>query len=160
MCMYSLYGRYNTRKAKVGETLTRGEYRGHAAFMGGDGLLACIKHETTLHFESIAFERGTAAWVIDKYEGKPATIVFVEGNRREWGRHHAADCVRFEDGFLLHFGQLKPGITACIPRKVRSDKGTRKPRNLSKLMGLDQLKAEIDMHTSEPMARIEIVAAE
>ena len=150
MCMYSLYGRFNTRKAKVAETLTVGDYRGHACLKGDDGLLACIKHNTTIHFERMEFAPHTAAlWVIEKYAGKSVTAVLVEGNRRAWGRHHAADCIKFEDGHMIHLAQLKPGIVARIPRKVRKDKGVAKPRNLDKVLGLDQIKADIPVDVNE-----------
>jgi hypothetical protein len=143
MCMYSLHTR-NARQAKVGETLTVGEFSLHAAFLGEDGVLACIKHKTIMRFERIGFAPGTAPWIIEKYEGRTVTVTLIEGNRREWGRHYAADCIKFEDGFAVHLSQLRQGIVAVIPRKVRKDKGIAKPRNLSKILGLDQIRAEID----------------
>jgi hypothetical protein len=145
MCIYSLSARkgYDMRNAKVGETLTQGEYRGHSVFKGDDGKLACIKHGTTMVFDCIQFDCTTAPWLIEKYAGQTVTVTLIEGGCR-LGRHYAADCIKFEDGFVLHLNQLKDGTVARIPRKVRKDKGIAKPRNLSKILGLDQIRAEID----------------
>jgi hypothetical protein len=146
MCMYSLYARrgYGMTNAKVGETLTRGEYRQHAVFKNGKGELACIKHGTTIAIAKMEFEPGVNRYYAEQYEGKPVMGVLVEHNRRAWGRHYAADMLQLADDVLVPLHMIKEGVTATIPRKVRKDKGITKPRNLSKLMGLDQLRAEID----------------
>ena len=149
MCMLLLYGRFNTRKAKVSETLSRGEYRGHAAFFGDDGLLACIKHGTTIAFDNIEFAPGTAPSITSRFEGKAVTGVLVEYHRRAWGRHYAADYLYLEDGTQVALHSLKEGLQASIPRKVRKDKGVRKPRNLDKVLGLDQIKADVPVDVSE-----------
>jgi hypothetical protein len=146
--MYSLIDKSNARKAKVAETLTMGNYRHHAAFLTTEPdagpMLACIKHGTTLVIDNMRFSPATPEWITRKYEGLSLTLMFIEGNRRSYGRHDAADCIKLPDGMVLHFDQLAYGVTARIPRKVRKDKGVAKPRNLIKLMGLDQIRAETD----------------
>ena len=141
MCIYSLYARgHDMRKARVGENLTRAEYRSHAAFVTDDGSLACIKHGTTLVLNNVRF-LGAAGWIVDKFAGKSLTVTFLEGNRRSWGRHYAADCIQLDDDFTVPFHLLAEGVTARIPRKVRKDKGVRKPRSLDKVFGLDHVAA-------------------
>ena len=147
MCMYSLFDKSNARKAKVGETLTKGDYRHHAAFLttepNAGPMLACIKHGTTLVIDNMRFAPGTAAWLIHQYAGQSLTVTFIDGNRRS-SRGYAADCIKLPDGVVIPFGRLADGVTASILRKVRKDKGVAKPRNLTKLMGLDQIRAETD----------------
>jgi|SRR5580765_965166 len=141
MCQYSLYTNGDDmRKAKVGETLTRGTYRSHEVFKGDDGKLACIKHGTTLVIDEVRF-LGAAGWLVDKHAGKSLTATFIEGTRRGYGRHYAADCIQLEDGFAFPFHLLAEGVTARIPRKVRKDKGVRKVRSLDKVFGLDHVAA-------------------
>src|SRR5580765_6222437 len=104
MCMYSLFDKQNTRKAKVGETLTKGEYRHHAAFMTSEGpvgpMLACIKHGTTLVIDNMQFSPGCTT-LAKQYGGQSLTVTFLDGNYRDWRRRHfAADCIRMPDGFV------------------------------------------------------------
>jgi hypothetical protein len=136
--MYSLHVRADQSvKAKTKQTLTKGEYRQHAAFMTDDGKIACIKRDTTVVIADVKFQ-GASQWMIDKYAGKPMTAVFGVGGS---GRY-AADCIKTEDGVVFPFHLLADGVTAMIPRKVRKDAGTRKPRDLNKVLGLDQIRAE------------------
>jgi hypothetical protein len=137
-------------KAKVGETLIRGEYRGHSCFKNDKGQLACIKHGTQIHIENIKMDRGVAQWLKTKWDGQSMTVTMIDASRKDYGRRYAADCVTLPDGFVLRIDNIAEGVHAAIPRKVRKDKGVAKPRNLFKLMGLDQLRAE-------PMARIQII---
>ena len=141
MCQYSLHADNKImRKAKVGETLTRGEYRQHSAFFGDDGKLACIKHGTTLVIDELRF-LGAATRLVEKYAGKSLTATFIDGQRRGYGRHYAADCIQLGSDFVFPFHLLAEGVTARIPRKVRKDKGMRKPRSLDKVFGLDHVAA-------------------
>ena len=150
MCMYSLYARgQNMRKAKVGETLTKGEYRSHAAFMTDEGpvapMLACIKHGTKMVIDNLQFAPGTAAWIVAKYTGETMTVTFIDGSRSlsYHGRFNAADCIVMPDSKAILFHLLADGVTAHIPRKVRKDAGTKRPRNLDKTLGLDQIRADV-----------------
>ena len=147
MCMFSMYDRSNTRKAKVGETLTRADYRQHAAFVTDEGpvapMLACIKHGTTLVIDEVRFHGTAAPWLVEKYGGQSLTVTFIDGSRSSWrrGRGYAADCIMLSDGMVIRFCLLAKGVTATIPRKVRKDKGVRKPRSLDKVFGLDHVAA-------------------
>lgn len=142
MCMYSLYGRPDEMvKAKVGQTLTKGDFKNHAAFMTDEGTLACIKHGTTLVIENVRLV-GAARWIVAKYEGKSMTATFIDATRSSYRRRgYAADCIQLSDDFMMPFHLLADGVTASIPRKVRKDKGVRKPRNLNKVFGLNHVAA-------------------
>jgi hypothetical protein len=107
-------------------------------------MLACIKHGTTLTINDVRLTNLTAAWIRAEYEGKSLTVKFVEMQRRMFGRKYAADGLEIvRDGFVIPFGLLAEGVTAFIPRKVRKDKGVVKPRNLRKVLGLDQIRADL-----------------
>lgn len=147
MCMYSLLDRRNTRNAKVGETLTKGEYRHHAAFLTDEGsiapMLACIKHGTTLRIDNMQFDPGCKS-LNEKYGGQAMTVTFIDANHKEWRRrNYAADCIQMPDGYIVSFVYVADGVTVVIPRKVRKDKGVAKPRNLNKVLGLDQIVADL-----------------
>src|SRR5215470_7195714 len=158
MCLYSLYARdINIRKARVGETLTRGEHREHACFLGSDGMLACIKPGTPVLIKHLRFHHGNQLMVnqpddhgwravpretIDKWNDKSD----VRGTFVRWERRYnryAADCILLEDGTYVHMGWMKPGTEMSLLRKVRKDKGLKRKRDLDKVLGLDQIKADV-----------------
>jgi len=160
MCLYSLYARdINIRKARVGETLTRGEHRQHICFLGDDGMLACIKPGTQVLIKHLQFNHGNQLMVnqpdgygwravsretIDKWNDK----LDVRGTFERWtGHKYSADCILLEDGTYIHMGWMKAGTEMSLPRKIRKDAGVARPhrrkRNLDKMLGLDQIKAEI-----------------
>lgn len=143
MCMYSLYAQrgYGMENAKVGENLTRGEYRQHACFKNDKGELACIKHGTVIAISNLQFV--AVLEHLEKWVGQSVMATMIEGGRRQWGRHHAADCIKLDDETVLPLHYFAEGMTCSIPRKVRKDKGVAKPRNLIKLMGLDQIRADL-----------------
>jgi hypothetical protein len=147
--MYSLYAnKQNMRKAKVGETLTSADYRSHRAFMTNEGsvapMLACIRHDTTLVIDNMQFAPGTSAWIVAKYTGERMSVTFIDGSRSAWRhRGYAADSILLPDGIVIHFDRLAEGVTASIPRKARKDKGVARPRNLNKVLGLDQIVADL-----------------
>jgi len=160
MCLYSLSSNAQTRKAKVAENMTLGEFLGHRCFMSdADGMVACIKPGTIVEIARIGIDTsrmgsaptvnqpGRNGWEyvpkskITKWNGKAG----VRGTFVTWHQHteYAADAIKLEDGTTIHMGWLREGTTMRIPRKVRSDKGTKKPRNLDRVLGLDQIKADI-----------------
>lgn len=154
MCMYSLHAHPTEMvKAQIGQTLTRGEYRAHDAFMTDEGKLACIKHGSELMIDDMQFGHGTARWVIDTYAGKSMTVTFVDGTRSGGYRRrrgYAADCIQLpnltdmEGEFVrLPFHLLAWGTTCVRKRKVRKDAGITRPRNLNKVLGLDQIRADL-----------------
>jgi len=156
MCLYSLHTRdINIRKARVGETLTRGEHRQHICFLGDDGMLACIKPGTQVLIKHLQFGHGNQLLVnqpdghgwrsmpvetVDAWNGKED----VRGTFIRWGdrRGYSADCIRLEDGVIIHMGWMHKGTKMSLPRKVRKDKGLKRPRNLDKVLGLDQIRAD------------------
>jgi hypothetical protein len=145
MCMYSLLGRNeDMRKAKVGEDLVRDEYKGHACFTGRDDKLACIKHGTTVQIDRIRFVRGVSQRIVQEWEGKSVTATLISV---AYGRRYAADCLALKPDVLVALSLLKFGLVMRIPRKVRSDKGSKRPRprNLVKVLGLDQIKADVPL---------------
>jgi hypothetical protein len=151
MCLYSLSSSDpNIRKAKVGETLTKGEYSGHGCFAGDDGRMACIKHGTELVIDKVRFFETTLKYFPDmkQFHNKTnLTVTFVSMTRSRYGRHYAADGIQLSPTHTISLVYLKDGVTARIPRKVRKDAGTKKPRNLTKVLGLDQIKADIPVET-------------
>lgn len=152
MCMYSLHARNgDMRRAKVGETLVLSEYRGHAAFFGSDGKLTCIKHGTTVHIENLQFILGVTCHTVKEWAGKTVTVKMFQGSHTR--RQYAADSLILRDegaehpSLLLPLQYLRMGLTAYIPKKVRSDKGVPRPhrrkRNLVKVLGLDQPNTDV-----------------
>jgi hypothetical protein len=147
MCLYSLLGRNDDmRKAKVGEDLVRDEYRGHGCFKGNDGLLACVKHGTTVQIDKLEFHPDVARHIVQEWKGKSVTATLVQGDRRVYGRRYAADMLALTENLVVPLQVLKQGLVARIPRKVRSDKGSKRPRprNLVKLFDLDQILEKVD----------------
>lgn len=146
MCLYSLYARDgNTRKAKVGESLTRGEYRHHACFLGDDGKLACIKHGSSVEIAVLVLQKCSVPNSdYLKWNGKTQVRgTFVRYESGYYTRHYSADAILLEDGYRIHMDWMHKGVQMRIPRKVRKDKGIAKPRNLMKALGLDQIRADI-----------------
>ena len=143
MCIYSTYVRTEERRnARVGETLILGLYRQHKALFGEDGKVTCVKPGTTMLIEKIdftpVFAKETA---LRKMVGQSITVKLGSCAR-------GATADRFElmigqQSAVVSFDWLAAGVTMRIPRKVRKDKGVRKQRNLSKVLGLDQIKAEV-----------------
>lgn len=157
MCLYSLYHRdANITKAKAGEPLTRGEYRQHACFLNDQGQLACIKKDSPVEIAELRLNldplfvkgkpvqqprsRSVDYQQVAEWNGKKN----VRGTFVQWNNdRYAADAIRLEDGTYIHMAWMDKGVRMKIVRKVRSDKGTKKPRNLSKLLGLDQIKVDV-----------------
>jgi hypothetical protein len=109
--------------------------------MGDDGKITCIKPGTQLKINYLHFSGGLAQGSeLHNHVGTPVTITLM----RSAGRHYTADVFELE-GYRIHIEYLARGITAHIPRKVRSDKGKTKPRNLDKVLALDQVRAEVQL---------------
>jgi hypothetical protein len=146
-------------KAKAGETLTRGEYRGHACMVGDNGALRCIKDDSQLEVTNFQLIRGHAlcgpnvaqpsgspvsrkrlmAW-----EGKTFKVTLVH-----WMsvyNEYAADALKLPDGSLVHLSWVQLGVQMTKRRKIRKDAGIKKLRNLDKVLGLDQIKADIPVN--------------
>jgi hypothetical protein len=148
MCMYSLYDERNTRPARVGEVLTRGDYRGHEAFLTREPsaapMLACIRHGTTLVIDRVRFVPGTSDWIVEAYQGAPLEVMFVDGSSYHGisDGGYAADSIVLPCGKRVPFYLLAEGVTAKIPRKVRKDRGISRPRSLTRLFDLNNLPPE------------------
>jgi hypothetical protein len=111
--------------------------------LGDDGKITCIKPGTQLKIDNLEFHKSINTYALKDFTGDVVTITLMKG----FGRRFTAD--RFEmAGRILSIDWLAQGVTARIPRKTRSDKGTKKPRNLEKLLGMDQIRAP-DAHTAE-----------
>lgn len=138
MCLYSTFvSKYEMRKAKVGENLTHVIYRGHNCFVADDGKVACIKPHTEIELTIRLVN--TAPIALAKWDGKTVRAKMIQS----YGRRYSADCLILEGDEAIGLGWLAKGVTMRIPRKVRKDAGTKRPRNLDKVLGLDQIKADI-----------------
>jgi hypothetical protein len=146
MCLYSTHVPESERRnAKVGETLTVGQNRGHACLLGDDGKVTCIKSGTTLVIDRLAFvAQLRSEYAAGMTAGQPATITLKRSTRG-----YSADRFELSNGATATLDWLKRGSTLRIPRKVRKDAGTTRPRNLDKVLGLDQIKADIPV--TEPV---------
>jgi hypothetical protein len=156
MCLYSLSIGGKLEKAKVGETLTRGEHRGHACMVGDDGALRCIKDSSQLEVENFQLIRGHAICGpnVAQPSGSPVSrkrLMAWEGKTFKATLVHwidaysdfAADALKLPDGSLVHLSWVQLGVRMTKRRKIRKDAGIKKPRNLDKVLGLDQIKADI-----------------
>src|SRR5215831_20997242 len=159
MCLFSVFANHNMRKARVEETLTRGDYARHACFRGDDGLVTCIKPGTKVEIANLRLclhkhytntegrvAQPHGAHVLREQVSAWNNKTQVRGTFVRWhDSHHqyTADALWLEDGLVIHMGWMVEGVTMRIPRKVRKDKGLKRPRNLDKVLGLDQIKAEV-----------------
>lgn len=156
MCMYSLETGQEVTKAKAGETLTRGDYRQHAALVGSDGALRCIAHGSELEVTNFQLIQGHALSssvvsqpsgghvsrkLLTAWQGKTFKVKLVHW--MDVHKDYAADALQLPNGVLVHLSWVKPGVQMTKRRKIRKDAGTKKPRNLTKVLGLDQIKADI-----------------
>lgn len=142
MCIYSTYVRAEERrKARVDETLTLGVYRNHACLFGEDGKVTCVKPGTTMLIDAVDFHPMYRPQ-LRKLIGKPLTVRLGSAMRGVTADRFE---LTMENGqtAVASFEWLTRGLTMRIPRKVRKDKGVRKQRNLSKVLGLDQIRAEV-----------------
>jgi hypothetical protein len=165
MCLYSLETGEKTTKAKAGETLTRGEYRQHVCLLGKDKTLRCVSHGSELEIENFQLDRRNhALWSsirINKAVGQPSGAPVSYNRLRAWQgktfkvtlvhwqdgyEDFAADALKLPNGILVHLGWVAPGTQMTKRRKIRKDAGIRKPRNLEKVLGLDQIKADIPVN--------------
>jgi hypothetical protein len=139
MCLYSTFVRATDRRnAKVGETLTRGEHRGHACLLGDDDKVTCIKPGTTMEIANVSFVRGIYFSGREQMTGSTIKVVLLRSMNG-----YSADKFELPDGTLATLEWLVPGSVFRIPRKVRKDAGTKRPRNLDKVLNLDSIKADI-----------------
>lgn len=156
MCLYSIALKTG-RKAKVGEPLTAGEFHHHRCFLTDDGEVACIKPGTEVYVtiklelanlflqnEKVAQPvRGNEQRWIDgdkllAWNGKTVRAKFVEWHEgHSTNYHYTADGLEMADGVVIHMGWLAKGASMTIPRKKRKDAGTKKPRNLERVLKLD-----------------------
>ena len=147
MCIYSSFvHEIDRRNARVGENLTLGDYQRHAVLRGDDGKIACIRQGTTMLIESLEFDQRVLGAQLRHFKdmiGKPATVTLM----RSYGRY-SADRFELPNGVVATLEWLAKGTTFRIPRKVRKDKGVRKPRNLAKTLGLDQIRADVPVKTT------------
>src|SRR5262245_29181391 len=110
MCLYSLNARdRNMRKAKVGENLTKGEYRSHGCFMGDDGKLACIKPGSPVEIAKLRLNSQFVDPVIHQPNGQsiPGSKVMNWNGRRVRGtfvqfhkKQYAADAILIEGVYI------------------------------------------------------------
>lgn len=143
MCLYSLHvPEGQRRKARVGENLTRGTYGSadypHACLKGDDGKVTCIRPGTTLVIDNAIFHRGINFTGMKEMVGRSTKVVLVCSIQG-----YSADRFELPNGIHAVLEWLAEGTVFRIPRKVRKDKGVRKPRSLDKVLGLDQIKADI-----------------
>ena len=139
MCLYSLHvPEGQRRKARVGENLTRDTYGNHSCLTGDDGRVACLKPGTTLVIDNAIFNRNLNFTGMKEMAGKSIKVVLL---RTMQG--YSADQFELPNGIRASLEWLAEGTVFRIPRKVRKDKGVRKPRSLDKVLGLDQIKADI-----------------
>lgn len=162
MCMYSLETNQKVTKAKIGDVLIRGTLHGHSVLTNEKGQLRCVRHGTELQVEKFDVDMSyfgnkiigqpnrpaVRRNRITKWQGKPVTIKLVrwiEPSNTQLG----ADAVELPDGAIVHINWLTPGMRMTRARKPRKDRGLRKPRNLDRLLGLDQIKADIPVRKRE-----------
>jgi hypothetical protein len=139
MCLYSTHVHEDVRRnARVGENLTRATYRDHACLMGDDGKVTCIKPGSTLVIDNVDFRRGIGFSGMKQMIGKSIKVVLVKSMRG-----YSADKFELPNGMMATLEWLAEGTVFRIPRKARKDKGVRKLRSLDKVLGLDQIKADI-----------------
>jgi hypothetical protein len=155
MCYFSLETGHKIEKAKIGETLIRGRYKQHAVLKTKSGELRCIRHgsemQIELNFDLQYFDHPVMyqpdstkppipTKQILKWQGKSATVKLVQ-----WQSYTraASDALELPGGIVVHLEWIAEGTRFMRTRKVRKDKGVRKPRNLARLLGLDQIKADI-----------------
>jgi hypothetical protein len=139
MCLYSTFVHATDRRtAKVGETLTRGSFRNHSCLLGDDGKVTCIKPGTTMVIESAIYLPQLKDSVKD-LRGKTIKVVLL----RPTMRGYSADQFELPNGTVASLEWLVPGSVFRIPRKVRKDAGTKRPRNLDKVLNLDSIRADI-----------------
>jgi hypothetical protein len=143
--MYSLHVSADERaKAKAGETLTVGRISHHGVLLNGEGKVACVKPGTMINVAELRFSEdfrqdGAYHRPIRHWEGKAFTAKLTE-----WlYTGSAGDCLELPDGMRCHLTWLDSGMKLRIARKVRKDKGIKKPRNLDKVLGLDQIRADV-----------------
>jgi hypothetical protein len=139
MCLYSLHvPEGQRRKARVGENLTRDAYGHHSCLTGDDGKVACLKPGTTLVIDNAIFRRGISFTGMEEMTDSPIKVVLLRTMKG-----YSADQFALPNGIRASLEWLAEGTVFRIPRKVRKDKGVRKPRSLDKVLGLDQIKADI-----------------
>lgn len=140
MCIYSTHvPEVDRRNAKVGESLTRGAYGGHACLLGDDGKVTCLKPGTTMVIDNASFKAALDRnRQLKEMVGQSITVRLLTS-----AAGFSADWFHLPNGTVAGLEWLAMGTTFRIPRKVRKDKGIAKPRNLARVLGLDQIKADI-----------------
>jgi len=142
MCIYSNYvAETDRRNAKVGENLTRGEIHQHACLLGDDGKVTCVKHGTTLVIDNVDFVSALGQGTLRLLKDVTGTSITVMLLRSMKG--FSADRFELPNGQIATLEWIAPGTTFRIPRKVRKDAGIKRPRNLEKALGLDQIRADV-----------------
>jgi hypothetical protein len=139
MCIYSLSLNEEVSKAKVGEVLTRGEFRQHQVLLSQDGSPRCVRQGSELEVQNLQFDmnlmgsggsfvqpdgkvvtrRQLMAW-----QGKTVKVTLIHWTTGY--REYAADALRLPDGTVVVLGWLQAGVQMTRHRKVRKDKGVRK----------------------------------
>ena len=155
MCIYSLSIDAKMTKAKVGETLIVGEYKHHRLLMDESGEPRCVSPGSELQIAKLQFDQRfvDAAQVHQpdgqmirtqrmlKWQGKSVTVRLTRWTDN-FGRT-ASDAFTLPNGVTVPFGWLVKGVRMERVRKVRKDAGIKRPRNLDKVLGLDQIRADL-----------------
>jgi hypothetical protein len=165
MCIYSLSLNEKVSKAKVGETLTRGEFKQHPVLLSEDGSPRCVRHGSELEVQNLQFDmnmigngpviQSDSSHVSRKqlmaWQGQTVKVTLVHWTTGY--NSYAADAFRLPDGTIVALYWVQAGVQMTRRRKVRKDKGVAKPRNLTKVLGLSdvqlgQVKADLPVENS------------